>query len=51
LTGDEEAVKDLQRLLEKASVFNRLLKVDTAYHSHHMRTVAPRYLDALGEGE
>lgn len=51
LTGDKEAVEDVQQLLEKASVFNRLLKVDTAYHSHHMRAVAPRYLDALGEGE
>ncbi|RTE81726.1 hypothetical protein BHE90_003791 [Fusarium euwallaceae] len=49
LTGDKEAVEDLQKFLEKASVFNRLLKVDTAYHSHHMRTVAPRYLDALGD--
>ncbi|KAF7547181.1 hypothetical protein G7Z17_g7924 [Cylindrodendrum hubeiense] len=49
LTGDKEAVEHLQEILNRDSVFNRLLKVDTAYHSYHMSTVAPRYLKALGD--
>ncbi|SPO04420.1 related to lovastatin nonaketide synthase [Cephalotrichum gorgonifer] len=48
ITGDREAVEHLHELLDGVSVFNRLLKVDTAYHSHHMKEVAPRYEDALG---
>jgi acyl transferase domain-containing protein len=51
ITGDKEAVADLQQILENASVFNRLLKVDTAYHSHHMKIISPKYLAALGDGE
>ncbi|KFH44962.1 Nonribosomal peptide synthetase-like protein [Hapsidospora chrysogenum ATCC 11550] len=48
LTGDRQAVEHVQKLLEKDSVFNRLLRVDTAYHSHHMSIVAPRYEKELG---
>jgi acyl transferase domain-containing protein len=51
ITGDREAVERLQKALEEDSVFNRLLKVDTAYHSHHMNAVAPRYKEALGNSK
>ncbi|KAJ3532687.1 hypothetical protein NM208_g8327 [Fusarium decemcellulare] len=48
LTGDRNAVEHVQKLLEKDGVFNRLLRVDTAYHSHHMSVIAPRYEEELG---
>src|SRR6186713_3225 len=38
-------------MLSLDGVFNRLLKVDTAYHSHHMQKVADTYLRCLGEIE
>ncbi|KAF7549789.1 hypothetical protein G7046_g8236 [Stylonectria norvegica] len=47
VSGDLEAVLELETALGKASVFNRRLMVDTAYHSHHMHVVAPAYLSAL----
>ncbi|KAJ4177869.1 hypothetical protein NW767_015007 [Fusarium falciforme] len=48
LTGDRNTVEHVQKLLEKDDVFNRLLRVDTAYHSHHMSVVASRYEQELG---
>lgn len=51
LSGDRKAVEHLQKLLEKDSVFNRLLRVDTAYHSHHMSVIAPRYEKELGNSK
>ena len=48
VSGDESAILDLQDRLNELGVFNRKLKVDTAYHSHHMREVAHEYLCSLG---
>ena len=48
ISGDEAAVLELEQMLNKVGVFNRKLKVDTAYHSHHMQTVAQHYLSSLG---
>lgn len=48
VSGDENAVLDLQKKLNVVGVFNRRLKVDTAYHSHHMQKVADDYLYSLG---
>ncbi|AGT09198.1 type I polyketide synthase [Paracoccus aminophilus] len=36
LSGDIEALETLQTLLDADEVFNRLVKVDYASHSHHM---------------
>ncbi|KAK3315855.1 hypothetical protein B0H66DRAFT_498897 [Apodospora peruviana] len=50
-SGDEPAIDQLQAMLESAGVFNRKLKVDSAYHSHHMEVVSEMYtssLDAVG---
>lgn len=47
VSGDESAIIDLQDRLNELGVFNRKLKVDTAYHSHHMREVAHDYLCSL----
>nr|ALQ32954.1 putative polyketide synthase [Fusarium sacchari] len=47
ISGDVAALDKLQEALVKASVFNRRIKVDSAYHSHHMEVVAPSYLSSL----
>ena len=49
VSGDEPAIVDLQGRLDDLGVFNRKLKVDTAYHSHHMHKVAHDYIHALGD--
>src|SRR5690606_4962291 len=38
---------ELKDILDTASIFARRLKVDMAYHSHHVRAVADEYLHAL----
>ncbi|KAI0470405.1 putative polyketide synthase [Xylariaceae sp. FL0804] len=47
ISGDLEAITELQSVLEAASIFNRRLKVDSAYHSHHMEVVAKSYLASI----
>ena len=47
ISGDLAAIEALQAILDKASVFNRRLQVDSAYHSHHMEVVAQSYLSSL----
>lgn len=51
LSGDEEAISQLQMLAEEKKVFNRRLRVDIAYHSHHMEYVANEYLSLIGQVE
>ncbi|PNH61906.1 hypothetical protein VD0001_g9598 [Verticillium dahliae] len=48
LTGDAPAIDAARAALDAAGTFARVLQVDTAYHSHHMRPAAQPYLDALG---
>ncbi|KAH8815991.1 Choline/Carnitine o-acyltransferase-domain-containing protein [Xylogone sp. PMI_703] len=47
ISGDESAIDELKGILDEASIFNRKLKVDTAYHSHHMKKVAAEYLQSI----
>lgn len=47
-SGDEAAVRKLQDRIEEKGMFNRRVRVDTAYHSHHMELVADWYGDKLG---
>ncbi|PWY79152.1 polyketide synthase [Aspergillus heteromorphus CBS 117.55] len=47
VSGDESAVLELEALASADSVFARRLKVETAYHSHHMSPIADPYRDAL----
>jgi acyl transferase domain-containing protein/NADPH:quinone reductase-like Zn-dependent oxidoreductase/SAM-dependent methyltransferase len=47
ISGDAEAIDHLEVLLTNARVFARKLRVDTAYHSHHMEKVADSYRSAL----
>lgn len=47
ISGDEDAVLEAKAFLDKDNIFARLLKVDTAYHSHHMLKCAGPYLTSL----
>ena len=43
VSGDAAAIDELQATLESKGVFNRRLKVETAYHSHHMTVASEEY--------
>ena len=47
VSGDRTAVISLQSKLEARHIFVRRLRVNTAYHSHHMDIIASSYLTAL----
>lgn len=47
LSGDEKAIARAQFIFEDEKKFVRGLKVDTAYHSHHMQPCAEPYMDAM----
>ncbi|RGP81853.1 polyketide synthase [Fusarium longipes] len=47
ISGDEDAILEAKEILDEQKTFARLLKVDTAYHSHHMRACAKPYLQSL----
>lgn len=49
ISGDEDAIDDLAATLTSQGIFNRKLRVDTAYHSHHMAAVADDYLSSLAD--
>ncbi|KAM0721832.1 hypothetical protein Q7P37_002757 [Cladosporium fusiforme] len=48
VSGDTNAIEALASHLDGASIFNRILKVDRAYHSAYMQKVASNYKDSLG---
>ncbi|KAL4925328.1 type I polyketide synthase [Aspergillus undulatus] len=47
VSGDESALVELELLAEKQQIVARRVKVETAFHSHHMHAIATHYLDAL----
>ena len=47
MSGDWDAVQEAKSLLDENGRFARVLKVDTAYHSHHMDRCAIPYYDSL----
>ena len=47
LSGDLDAVEEAKVILDGQNTFARQLKVDTAYHSHHMELCATKYLESL----
>ena len=49
ISGDLAAIEEVKAALDTAFVFNRRLKVDSAYHSHHMAVVAQSYLSSLND--
>ncbi len=48
-SGDSAAVDELQFQIESKQLFNRRVRVETAYHSHHMELVAEWYGKTLGK--
>lgn len=47
ISGDLPAIDELEAILVKAKIFARRLRVDAAYHSHHMLGIAEAYYNAL----
>ena len=47
LSGDTPGIDELCEIFNQEGIFARKLKVDTAYHSHHMQMVADKYLAAI----
>ncbi|KAG0161638.1 hypothetical protein PDIDSM_9173 [Penicillium digitatum] len=47
LSGDLDAVEEAKRYFDNQNIFARQLKVDTAYHSHHMQPCTEPYLRSL----
>ena len=48
LSGDESSIDQIEKLLHDSGIFARKLRVDTAYHSSHMRVIAEDYLNSMG---
>lgn len=47
ISGDEDAIEELEFVLEDEKKFNRRLRVDMAYHSQHMEPCSAPYVDSL----
>ncbi|KAI1505453.1 putative hybrid NRPS/PKS enzyme [Biscogniauxia marginata] len=47
LSGDADAIDEVKIVLDEEKKFNRLLKVDRAYHSHHMLDCVEPYVRSL----
>jgi acyl transferase domain-containing protein/non-ribosomal peptide synthetase component F/SAM-dependent methyltransferase/NAD(P)-dependent dehydrogenase (short-subunit alcohol dehydrogenase family)/acyl carrier protein len=47
MSGDADAIEEAKAHFDKHKIFTRLLRVDTAYHSHHMGPCADPYARAL----
>jgi acyl transferase domain-containing protein len=47
ISGDKDALEEMKSILESKNIMAKLLAVDVAYHSHHMKAVADQYLSAL----
>lgn len=47
LAGDAEAIDDAHDRLQVNGTFSRVLQVDTAYHSHHMKPCGGPYLHSM----
>ncbi|KAF5857085.1 hypothetical protein ETB97_006264 [Aspergillus alliaceus] len=48
VSGDDQAITELQTLAENQGLFHRKLRVDVAYHSHHMGLVSAPYRELMG---
>ncbi|KAL2128609.1 hypothetical protein VTI74DRAFT_8937 [Chaetomium olivicolor] len=47
VSGDVSGIEELETLLKHENIFARRLKVDAAWHSHHMETVADAYYASM----
>ncbi|KAL3429040.1 hypothetical protein BDV09DRAFT_201002 [Aspergillus tetrazonus] len=48
LSGEDHSIKTLEAILQADGHFARKLRVEVAYHSPHMKTVADEFLNAVG---
>ena len=48
LSGDAKAIREAKEVLDQQGTFARVLKVNKAYHSHHMLPCIEPYLECLG---
>ncbi|MCJ1392471.1 hypothetical protein MMC18_005338 [Xylographa bjoerkii] len=51
ISGDAKGIDQLRALLDDQGIFARKLKVENAYHSHHMDAVAATYLESIKDIE
>ncbi|KAI2322177.1 hypothetical protein LOZ01_004717 [Ophidiomyces ophidiicola] len=49
LSGDADVIHELEHKLKEEKKFTRILRVDKAYHSHHMEPCSYQYLLAMEE--
>ena len=47
VSGDADGIDELCAMLTNDRIFARKLKVEVAYHSHHMQSIAKKYLQSL----
>ncbi|KAI0886112.1 ketoacyl-synt-domain-containing protein [Annulohypoxylon maeteangense] len=47
LSGDKDAISELQASFQAVGIFSRLLVVSIAYHSHHMKRCETEYLRSI----
>lgn len=47
LSGDADSILDAKKILAENKKFARLLRVNTAYHSHHMLACSAEYVGSL----
>ncbi|KAI3109622.1 hypothetical protein CBS147333_5269 [Penicillium roqueforti] len=47
LSGDAEAIEQAKAVFDEEKKFVRILAVDKAYHSHHMRACSDQYISSL----
>lgn len=47
ISGNRKSIEVMERLLKQEHIFVRKLKVNTAYHSHHMKSIADDYQQSL----
>lgn len=47
ISGDEDAIEELEFVLEDEKKFHRRLRVDMAYHSQHMEPCSAPYINSL----
>ncbi|KAK5635444.1 hypothetical protein RRF57_011156 [Xylaria bambusicola] len=47
LSGDADGIEEIKTVLDEEKKFTRLLKVDRAYHSHHMLPISEPYIASL----
>ncbi|EAW09117.1 putative hybrid NRPS/PKS enzyme [Aspergillus clavatus NRRL 1] len=47
ISGDSDAIEEIKVVFDEEKKFTRLLKVDRAYHSHHMQDCVEPYVRSL----